>query len=104
VVDRTVSDAPARRTPAPVRGQRIALVDLLDRLLTGGVVIAGDVTISIADVDLVRISLRALVASIRPEMEEALEPSVTRVTRVTDVSEDADRPVESVVTWEDPRP
>lgn len=104
MVDRTVSDAPARRTPAPVRGQRIALVDLLDRLLTGGVVIAGDVTISIADVDLVRISLRALVASIRPEMEEAVEPSVTRVTRVTDVSEDVDRPVESVVTWEDPRP
>ncbi|GAA4459613.1 gas vesicle protein [Phytohabitans houttuyneae] len=42
----------------------IALVDLLDRLLATGVVVSGDVVISIADVDLVRISLRALVASV----------------------------------------
>lgn len=44
--------------------QPVALVDLLDRVLATGAVITGDVTISIADVDLVRISLRALVASI----------------------------------------
>jgi hypothetical protein len=43
----------------------IALVDLLDRVLGAGVVIAGDLTLSIADVDLVRISLRALVSSVR---------------------------------------
>lgn len=106
-MDRTVSDVPARRTPASVRGQRVALVDLLDRLLAGGVVIAGDVTISIADVDLVRVSLRALVASIRPEMERAAETQVTRVTQVTSATEvpgAGDRPVEGVVTWEDPRP
>jgi len=52
--------------------RRIALVDLLDRLLAGGVVVTGDVTISIADVDLVRISLRAVIASVRPEMDRAL--------------------------------
>lgn len=52
--------------------RRIALVDLLDRLLAGGVVVTGDVTISIADVDLVRISLRAIIASVRPEMDHAL--------------------------------
>jgi hypothetical protein len=100
-----VSDVPARRTPAPVRGQRVALVDLLDRLLAGGVVIAGDVTISIADVDLVRVSLRALVASIRPEMERAVETRVTSVTRVAETGEtDRTDGTESVVTWEDPRP
>ena len=44
--------------------QRIALVDLLDRVLAGGVVIVGDVTLSIADVDLVTVSLRALVTSV----------------------------------------
>jgi hypothetical protein len=43
---------------------RIALVDLLDRVLGGGVVIAGDITLSVADVDMVTISLRALVTSI----------------------------------------
>jgi gas vesicle protein GvpA/GvpJ/GvpM family len=40
------------------------LVDLLDRLLAGGVVLAGDITISLAGVDLVQISLRALISSV----------------------------------------
>ena len=44
--------------------QDVALVDLLDRLLGGGVVIAGDITLSVADVDLVHISLRALISSV----------------------------------------
>jgi hypothetical protein len=43
--------------------QDVALVDLLDRLLATGVVITGEVTLSIAGVDLVYVSLRALVAS-----------------------------------------
>jgi hypothetical protein len=46
--------------------EEVALVDLLDRLLAGGVVLAGDITISLAGVDLVRISLRALIMSIAP--------------------------------------
>jgi hypothetical protein len=44
---------------------RLALVDLLDRLLAGGVVLTGDVTISLADVDLVHVSLRALISSVQ---------------------------------------
>ncbi len=43
--------------------RRIALVDLLDRVLAGGVVISGEVVLSIADVDMVVISLRTLVSS-----------------------------------------
>lgn len=43
--------------------ERIALVDLLDRVLAEGVVITGDIVLSVADVDLVTISLRALLAS-----------------------------------------
>ena len=42
----------------------VALVDLLDRLLAGGVVIAGDITLAVADVDLVYVSLRALISSV----------------------------------------
>jgi hypothetical protein len=53
----------AARTPHP----HVALIDLLDRVLAGGVVIAGDVSLSIADVELVRISLRALVHSVRAD-------------------------------------
>jgi hypothetical protein len=42
----------------------VALVDLVDRLLAGGVVVAGDITIALADVDLVHVSLRALISSV----------------------------------------
>jgi Gas vesicle protein len=42
----------------------VALVDLLDRLLAGGVVITGEITISLADVELVHVSLRALISSV----------------------------------------
>ncbi|MGA5873320.1 gas vesicle protein [Streptomyces cinereoruber] len=45
-------------------GRQVALVDLLDRLLSGGVVLSGDLVLSIADIDLVRISLRALIVSV----------------------------------------
>jgi hypothetical protein len=58
-----------RPEPRPVSlfGDReVALVDLLDRLLAGGVVLTGDITISLAGVDLVRVSLRALIVSITP--------------------------------------
>lgn len=58
-----------------VQGERIALVDLLDRVLAGGVVIAGEVTLSIADVDLVTVSLRALVTSVSALMDAVEEPS-----------------------------
>jgi hypothetical protein len=50
--------------------QRIALVDILDRVLAGGVVITGEITLSMADVDLVTISLRALLASVSTLAEE----------------------------------
>ncbi|WP_188188970.1 gas vesicle protein [Nonomuraea sp. SYSU D8015] len=58
------------RDAVPARGgrlppERVALVDLLDRLLAGGVVVSGDLVLSIADIDLVRISLRALITSVR---------------------------------------
>jgi hypothetical protein len=53
--------------------ERVALVDLLDRLLAGGVVVAGDLILSIADIDLVRISLRAIIGSVRDATETAEE-------------------------------
>ncbi len=52
----------------------VALVDLVDRLLGGGVVIAGDITLSVADVDLVYVSLRALVTSVATAEEKELLP------------------------------
>lgn len=52
-----------RERDEPSALPQVALVDLLDRLLATGVVLAGDVTLSIADIDLVHISLRAMVSS-----------------------------------------
>ncbi len=69
-------DAAAQRYQKPRYAERVALVDLLDRVLAGGVVVAGDVTLSIAGVDLVRISLRALVASVAAiDKSDAAEPA-----------------------------
>ncbi|MEV0733734.1 gas vesicle protein [Polymorphospora sp. NPDC050346] len=48
----------------PLTWRPVALVDVLDRVLATGVVISGDITLAIADVDLVRVSLRALIASV----------------------------------------
>ncbi|MFD3533760.1 gas vesicle protein [Streptomyces sp. NPDC058664] len=55
----------------PLPGRQVALVDLLDRLLSGGVVVTGDIVLSIADIDLVRISLRALIVSVSSETTPA---------------------------------
>ena len=52
------------------------LVDLLDRLLAGGVVVEGDITLAVADVDLVHLGLRAVLASV-----EALEEPCPTPTR-----------------------
>lgn len=40
----------------------VALVDLIDRLIDGGVVIGGDVVLSLAGVDLVYLGLRLVLA------------------------------------------
>ncbi|MET7758145.1 gas vesicle protein [Streptomyces sp. NPDC005389] len=61
----------------PLPGRQVALIDLLDRLLSGGVVLSGDIVLSIADIDLVRISLRALIVSVGSEADP-LGPSVPR--------------------------
>jgi hypothetical protein len=47
----------------PSLGERITLVELVDRVLNAGVVVSGDITLSVADVDLVYVSLRLLLAS-----------------------------------------
>ena len=43
-------------------GDNVALVDLLDRLIGGGVVVTGDVMLSLAGVDLVYLGLRLVLA------------------------------------------
>jgi hypothetical protein len=47
-----------------LHGRDVSLLDLIDRLLDGGVVIHGDITLAVADVDLLYVGLRAMVASV----------------------------------------
>ena len=54
--------------------REVALVDLVDRLLGGGVVIAGEITLAVADVDLVHVSLRALVSSVATAQRQGVLP------------------------------
>ena len=64
----------AGRAPVPDRAGRerdVTLLELLDRLLEGGVAIHGEVTLSVADIDLVRVGLRLVVASVDALEREA---------------------------------
>ena len=49
--------------PTPLEHQ-VTLVELVDRVLNKGVVLTGDIMLSVADVDLVYVGLRALISSV----------------------------------------
>lgn len=49
--------------------QATNLADILERVLDKGIVIAGDIKIQLADVDLLNIKIRLLVASVDKAME-----------------------------------
>ncbi len=56
------SASPTR--PLIAAHQECTLLDLLDRLLYKGVVVRGDLTISVADVDLIYLQLNLLLTSV----------------------------------------
>lgn len=62
---------PARNDLVAARGQ--SLVDVLDRILDKGLVIAGDIRINLADVELLTIQVRLLVCSIDKAEEIGLD-------------------------------
>jgi len=47
-----------------VRKRELTLLEVLDRALDKGVVISGDITISVADVDLIYLGLRLILSSV----------------------------------------
>ncbi|MFC9943200.1 gas vesicle protein [Streptomyces pratensis] len=64
---RSGHSAPPGDSVESLAGRQVALIDLLDRLLNGGAVLTGDLVLSVADVDLVHINLRAVIRSITSE-------------------------------------
>lgn len=55
---------PALRAGCLARRRRVSLCETLDRVLNKGVVVTGDLTISIADIDLVYVGVNLLLASV----------------------------------------
>jgi gas vesicle structural protein len=61
----------------PSLAEQVTLLELVDRVLHKGVVLSGDITLSVAGVDLVYVGLRVLLASVgtleRLEQEDRRE-------------------------------
>jgi hypothetical protein len=52
------------RPAAPDDAERVSLCETLDRVLNKGVVIGGEVVISVADIDLIYLGLKAVLTSV----------------------------------------
>jgi gas vesicle structural protein len=64
---------PAGPPPSPLPfDERVQLVELVDRVLDRGVVLRGDVTISVAGIDLIYLELRLLLSGVEALASRAL--------------------------------
>ena len=64
-MDNTVKTTQDKKSCLDLRKQeRVTLLEILDRALTKGVVISGDIVISVAEVDLVYLGLKVLLSSV----------------------------------------
>ncbi len=72
------------------------LADILERVLDKGIVIAGDIKIQIADIDLLTIKIRLLVASVDKAMEIGInwwqtDPYLSSNTKTKELEEENSR-------------
>ena len=47
----------------PARAEPVSLVDVIDRVLSGGVVVAGHITLAVAEIDLIELDIALIVAA-----------------------------------------
>src|SRR5260370_38563355 len=64
-----------------VRNQQVTLLELVYRLLDKGVMVKGEILLSVADIDLVYLNLGLLLSSVK-SVEEVASRGVNEVTRV----------------------
>ncbi len=64
--------------------QNVTVLELLDRVLNKGVVVAGDITISVADIDLLYLGVKLLLCSV-----ETMEQHKEKAESVIGGQEDA---------------
>ena len=62
-----------RNEALPSSGRSAGLVDVLDRVLDKGLVIAGDIKVSLAEVELLTIRIRLIVCSLDKAQEVGLD-------------------------------
>ena len=58
---------------ALVEAREVTLLDLVDRAVDHGVILAGDITIAVADIDLIYVALQVLLASVERVEQLRLE-------------------------------
>jgi len=51
-------------------GERVSLCETLDRVLNKGAVVAGEVTISVADIDLIYLGLQVMISSVEAARDD----------------------------------
>lgn len=66
--------APRPMTADPLENQEVSLCEALDRILTKGAVLYGEVMLSVADVDLVYLGLQVILSSV--ETARSLQPGL----------------------------
>lgn len=69
------------------------LADILERVLDKGIVIAGDIRIQIADIDLLTIKIRLMIASVDKAMEMGInwwqqDPYLSSKARETEIEKE----------------
>jgi hypothetical protein len=69
------------------------LADILERVLDKGIVIAGDIRIQIADIDLLNIKIRLLVASVDKALEMGInwwqqDPYLSTTAKKSDIEQE----------------
>ena len=71
-----------RQALVEAEAREVTLLDLVDRAIDHGVILAGDITIAVADIDLIYLGLQVLLASVErveklsAERERAMEREV----------------------------
>ena len=69
---------------AGAESRNLTLLDLVDRVIDHGVVLSGDITISVADVDLIYLGLRAMLTSVERARQLGAPPSLVGSSEATD--------------------
>jgi hypothetical protein len=78
----TATDPPMGPLVEPHDPRQVSLCEALDRMLNKGVVVAGEIVISVADIDLIYLNIQALLSSVetayrqRPRPAEATSTSI----------------------------